>query len=68
MHASLAQLFSELVDGPPSEGAYMLNSGDAGLLAVNREAAGPRPRRSARHPAEPLSPRTSITSVMESSS
>ena len=32
MHTSLAQLFSELVDGPPSEGAYMLNSGDAGLL------------------------------------
>ena len=30
-HASLAQLASELVDGPPGE-AFMLNPGDPGLL------------------------------------
>ena len=29
---SLAGLFSELVDGPGSSGAFMLNSGDEGLL------------------------------------
>ena len=28
----LGQLFSELVDGAPGSGAFMLNSGDAGLL------------------------------------
>jgi hypothetical protein len=29
---TLTTLFRELVDGPPAEGAYMLNGGDAGLL------------------------------------
>ncbi len=29
---ALATLFTELVDGPPGETAYMLNQGDAGLL------------------------------------
>lgn len=29
---TLATLFSELVDGAPASGAYMLNAGDAGLL------------------------------------
>jgi hypothetical protein len=29
---SLAVLFSELVEGAPTTGAYMLNAGDAGLL------------------------------------
>lgn len=32
LHASLALLFSELVDGTTKDAAYMLNSGDAGLL------------------------------------
>lgn len=32
LHESLARLFAELVDGPPPDAAYMLNSGDAGLL------------------------------------
>jgi hypothetical protein len=31
LHASLTQLFNELVDGPAGE-AFMLNTGDAGLL------------------------------------
>jgi len=31
-HASLAQLASELVNGPPAGEAYMLNPGDPGLL------------------------------------
>src|ERR671935_871593 len=30
--ASLAGLFSELVDGPPQSAAYVLNRGDVGLL------------------------------------
>src|SRR5262245_24078713 len=30
--ASLSVLFAELIDGPPPEGAYMLNQGDPGLL------------------------------------
>jgi hypothetical protein len=30
---SLATLFGELVSGAPASGAYMLNAGDAGLLA-----------------------------------
>jgi hypothetical protein len=30
---ALATLFSELVDGAPSKNSYMLNTGDAGLLA-----------------------------------
>jgi hypothetical protein len=29
---TIATLFSELVEGPPPEGAYMLNSGDPGLF------------------------------------
>jgi hypothetical protein len=32
LHDSLALLFSELIDGPPSGAAYMLNGGDPGLL------------------------------------
>jgi hypothetical protein len=32
IHQPLQQLFSELVDGAPSSGAFMLNSGDVGLL------------------------------------
>lgn len=33
LSTSLAALFGELVDGPPADGAFMLNAGDAGLLA-----------------------------------
>jgi hypothetical protein len=32
LHVSLALLFSELVDGPSPDAAYMLNGGDPGLL------------------------------------
>ena len=32
LHASLALLFAELIDGPPADAAYMLNGGDPGLL------------------------------------
>ncbi len=32
LHTSLAQLFGELIDGPPAAEAYMLNGGDPGLL------------------------------------
>jgi len=32
LNSSLAQLFAELTDGPASGEAYMLNSGDPGLL------------------------------------
>lgn len=32
LHASLARLFSELVDGPPTRWAFMLNGGDPGLV------------------------------------
>ena len=32
LQQSLALLFSELVDGPPADAAYMLNPGDSGLL------------------------------------
>jgi hypothetical protein len=32
LHASLSQLFAELIDGPSPEAAYMLNGGDPGLL------------------------------------
>jgi hypothetical protein len=32
VHSSLALLFAELTDGPSPDAAYMLNSGDAGLL------------------------------------
>jgi hypothetical protein len=33
LHRSLPSLFSELVHGAPQAGAFMLNPGDAGLLA-----------------------------------
>lgn len=37
---TLATLFTELVDGAPSSGAYVLNAGDAGLLrSLDRIAA-----------------------------
>lgn len=32
LHETLARLFGELVNGPPPDAAYMLNSGDVGLL------------------------------------
>jgi hypothetical protein len=32
LHSSLSLLFAELVDGPSPDAAYMLNSGDRGLL------------------------------------
>jgi hypothetical protein len=32
LSSSLVQLFSELVDGPAADGAYMLNGGDPGLI------------------------------------
>jgi hypothetical protein len=32
LHRSLATLFGELISGPAAEAAFMLNSGDAGLL------------------------------------
>ena len=32
LHESLALLFGELIDGPRPDAAYMLNSGDRGLL------------------------------------
>jgi hypothetical protein len=32
VHSSLSLLFAELTDGPSPEAAYMLNSGDPGLL------------------------------------
>lgn len=32
LHASLALLFAELIDGPSADAAYMLNGGDPGLL------------------------------------
>jgi len=47
MSASLTLLFSELVDGPRLDAAYMLNAGDAGLLrsleALPASAASQRP-------------------------
>ena len=48
LHASLAVLFGELIDGPPPDAAYMLNGGDPGLLrsldALSAAAAsGPSP-------------------------
>jgi hypothetical protein len=43
LHKSLPSLFGELVDGPPGDAAFVLNGGDAGLLAsldaVDAEAA-----------------------------
>lgn len=45
--ASVALLFSELIDGPRLDAAYMLNGGDAGLLrsldALSAVAASTRP-------------------------
>ena len=32
LHTSLALLFGELIDGPSTDAAYMLNAGDPGLL------------------------------------
>ena len=32
LQSSLSLLFAELIDGPPPDAAYMLNSGDPGLL------------------------------------
>ena len=32
LHSSLSLLFSELIDGPAADAAYMLNGGDPGLL------------------------------------
>jgi hypothetical protein len=32
VHASMALLFAELIDGPRSDAAFMLNAGDRGLL------------------------------------
>jgi hypothetical protein len=32
LHESLTRLFGELIDGPPSDAAYMLNGSDPGLL------------------------------------
>ncbi|HWK90461.1 MAG TPA: DinB family protein [Longimicrobium sp.] len=44
---TLETLFSELVNGPPERGAFMLNSGDAGLLRsldrLSAEAASAAP-------------------------
>lgn len=34
LHASAALLFTELTQGPPPNGAYVLNGGDPGLLAA----------------------------------
>ena len=48
IHFSLALLFAELTDGPPPGAAYMLNSGDAGLLgSLDRLAAEAASRPSA---------------------
>jgi hypothetical protein len=45
--ASLSLLFSELVDGPRLDAAYMLNGGDVGLVrsldALSAVAASTRP-------------------------
>jgi hypothetical protein len=38
---ALTTLFSELIDGPPAKGAYMLNLGDPGLLrSLDKLSAG----------------------------
>ena len=46
LHSSLALLFAELTDGPAPDAAYMLNSGDPGLLrsldSLPAEAASKR--------------------------
>src|SRR5688500_12506809 len=46
-HDSIAALFGELIDGPPSDGAYMLNGGDRGVLrsldAIDAAAASRMP-------------------------
>jgi hypothetical protein len=47
MHASLARLFAELVDGPAPDAAYMLNGGDPGLLrSLDRLSAASASKRS----------------------
>jgi hypothetical protein len=47
LHESLARLFGELIDGPAPDAAYMLNSGDRGLLGslhnLSAEAASAVP-------------------------
>lgn len=58
---TLTTLFSELVDGAPQAGAYMLNRGDPGLLAsLDRLRAAAA---SAAPPGGHPSPRTSSTSA-----
>jgi hypothetical protein len=48
LHSSLSLLFAELVDGPPPDAAYMLNSGDPGLLrSLDRLSADAASRTSA---------------------
>jgi hypothetical protein len=48
LHSSLALLFSELTDGPSPDAAYMLNSGDPGLLrSLDGLSAGAASRPSA---------------------
>lgn len=60
VHASLALLFAELIDGPAADASYMLNGGDPGLLrSLDRLSAESASKLS---PAEARrSPRTSIT-------
>ena len=47
MHASLALLFGELIDGPSPDAAYMLNPGDPGLLRSLTPLASPHRSRRA---------------------
>ena len=48
LHSSLALLFAELTDGPAPDAAYMLNSGDPGLLrSLDRLTAEAASKRSA---------------------
>jgi hypothetical protein len=48
LHSSLSLLFAELVDGPLPDAAYMLNSGDPGLLrSLDRLSAEAASRTSA---------------------
>lgn len=47
MTTPLARLLAELVDGAPKQGAYILNSGDAGMLAsIDRLSAADASHRS----------------------
>jgi hypothetical protein len=48
LHASLSLLFSELIDGPAPDAAYMLNPGDPGLQrSLDRLSAEAASKRSA---------------------